>query len=968
MSVRIVGCCLAALLWLGSGTAAAQEASILGAVTDDTKAALPGVAVTATSLDNGRVFTAVSDERGEYRLRGLPPSRYKVQAELTGFSTVVVPEVELLVGQNRTVPFTMKLASLEETVTVTGESPLVDISSTQVGGNVDRRQMEELPLQGRNWMELAMQVRGVIANAVDNTPGVRDRQFQLNLDGQEITQQVAGGGFGQPRFSREAIAEFQVVTNLFDITQGRSLGMQVQAISRSGTNNVAGSVYGYFRDDSLNAKDFIAGRVLPYSNQQIGGAIGGPIIRDRLHYFLSYERENEPNTIITSPPGLPSQSFSFDTKTVQNSFLGRGDWQMKPQDHMTVRASYWDWGNPFTQVAGTEHPSQAADRSRRAVNVVGTWSKVLSSTKLQEVRLGYTHFDWKNLLAVSALANTPNYVFPALTVGQRRNYPQEFYQNTWSGRYDLNWTINSHDMKIGAEYLRWHDTGQWQLLSRGEFIFTSNPADLDRRFPADAWNDPSRWDVTGLDAFVQRYDLNFGDWTIDIPRPTVALWFGDTWRTNNQLTVNYGVRWDADWGALDPPDVTSPVTFNPRGGNQYSDIDLQPGEKLYPGGLRDINNIAPRGGFNWNVGGKGNLVVRGGSGLYFSIPDSNTTFSQQSFNAQRILVNSFPYDGQPNFVQDPTRGRTQEDYINGVYPLPAQSPRVIAHDYLMPYTWQSTIGAQGQLADVWGIEGDYTYWKGYNFARQRDPNLFFNPVTGYSLNPTTAGRPDPAYGVIQWLEANGKADYGAVSMALNRRYRNNWQASLSYTLLLFMNDNTTNFQYQGDNPFNPDAEWARSTEFQRHTLRLNGIWRLKYDFSVSGAYLYGSGNYYQTNFAANPFGHGGVTRYVTVPTTVSADVADRFDGPTSFSAGDVIPRNALLGQPLHRVDLRLSKDLNLPRGVKVTGIAEVFNLFNHENYGAYNGQVNSTTFGAPRQNLLNAYQPRVMQLAFRVGF
>ena len=968
MAIRIVGFCLAAMAWLGSGTAAAQEATILGTVTDETRAALPGVTITATGIDTGRVFTAISDDRGEYRLRGLPPARYKVQAELTGFSTVIVAEVELLVGQNRTVPFAMKVASLEETVTVTGESPLVDISSTQVGGNVDRRQMEELPLQGRNWMELAMQVRGVTANAVDNTPGVRDRQFQLNLDGQEITQQVAGGGFGQPRFSREAIAEFQVVTNLFDITQGRSLGMQVQAISRSGTNNLVGSVYGFFRDDSLNAKDFIAGRVLPYSNQQIGGAIGGPIIRDRLHYFLSYERENEPNTIITSPPGLPSQSFSFDTKTVQNSFLGRGDWQMKPQDHMTVRASYWDWGNPFTQVSGTEHPSQAADRSRRAVNVVGTWSKVLTSTKLQEIRVGYTHFDWKNLLAIPALADTPNYVFPALTVGQRRNYPQEFYQNTWSARYDLNWTVNSHDMKFGAEYLQWHDTGQWQLLSRGEFVFTRNPPDLDRRFPADAWDDPTRWDVTGLDGFVQRYDLNFGDWTIDIPRPTVALWFGDTWRMNNQLTVNYGVRWDADWGALDPPYVTSPITFNPRGGNQYGDIDLTPGEKLYPGGLQDINNIAPRGGFNWNVGGKGNLVIRGGSGLYFSIPDSNTTFSQQSFNADRILVNSFPYDGLPGFVQDPTRGRTEEDYINGVYPLPAQSPRVIAHDYQMPYTWQSTVGAQGQVAEVWGIEADYTYWKGYNFARQRDPNLYYNPVTGYSLNPTTSGRPDPAYGVIQWLEANGKADYGAISTAVNRRYRNNWQASLSYTLLLFMHDNTTNFQYQGNNPFDPEAEWARSTEFQRHTLRLNGIWRLKWDVSLSGAYLYGSGNHYQTNFAANPFGHGGVTRYVTVPTTVSESVADRFDGPTSFAIGDVVPRNALRGFPLHRVDLRLSKDVNLPGGMKVTGIAEVFNLFNHENYGAYNGQVNSTTFGDPRQNLLNAYQPRVVQLAFRVGF
>ena len=139
MGIRMVGLCLAMVAWLGSGTAAAQDASILGAVTDETKGALPGVTVTATAIETGRVFTAVSDERGEYRLRGLPPARYKVTAELTGFSTVVVADVEVLVGQNRTVPFTMKVASLEETVTVTGESPLVDISSTQVGGNVDRR-------------------------------------------------------------------------------------------------------------------------------------------------------------------------------------------------------------------------------------------------------------------------------------------------------------------------------------------------------------------------------------------------------------------------------------------------------------------------------------------------------------------------------------------------------------------------------------------------------------------------------------------------------------------------------------------------------------------------------------------------------------------------------------------------------------------------------------------------------------
>ena len=261
MRMRVASLLVFSALTFLPAPAFAQEASLIGAVVDGTKAALPGATITATLIDTGRAISTVSDERGEYRLRGLAPGRYKVQAELSGFSTVIIPDIELLVGQNRSLPFQMQVASVSETLTVTGESPLVDISSTQVAGNVDRRQMEELPLQGRNWMELAMQVKGITANAVDTTPGVRDRQFQLNLDGQEITQQVAGSGFGQPKFSREAIAEFQVVTNLFDITQGRSLGIQVQAISRSGTNNYDGSVYGYFRDDKWNAKDFIANRV-----------------------------------------------------------------------------------------------------------------------------------------------------------------------------------------------------------------------------------------------------------------------------------------------------------------------------------------------------------------------------------------------------------------------------------------------------------------------------------------------------------------------------------------------------------------------------------------------------------------------------------------------------------------------------------------------------------------------------------
>src|SRR5262249_2744094 len=161
------------------------------------------------------------------------------------------------------------------TITVRSEAPLVDLTRSQVASNIDRRQMAELPLQGRNWQELALMIKGITANNVTNTPGVSDDQFQMNLDGRQITQRVAGSGCGQPKMSREAIAEFQVVTNLYDITQGRSTGVQVQAISRAGTNDFHGGTFGYFRSDRFNAADPVKGTVLPYEDQQAGFTFGG---------------------------------------------------------------------------------------------------------------------------------------------------------------------------------------------------------------------------------------------------------------------------------------------------------------------------------------------------------------------------------------------------------------------------------------------------------------------------------------------------------------------------------------------------------------------------------------------------------------------------------------------------------------------------------------------------------------------
>ena len=962
--------CIAVWIVLAAAASArAQQASIIGAVTDETRAVLPGVTVTATAVSSGAQYTATTDEKGEYRLPTVPAGIYRLQAVLAGFSTVVLERVELLVGQHATIPFTMKLAQVSETVTVSGQSPLVDTASSQVSGNVDRRQMEELPLAGRNWMELSLQVKGITANAVDTRPGVGDDSaFQLNLDGQQITNKVASSGFGQPKFSREAIAEFQIVTNLFDITQGRSTGVQVQAISKSGSNTMSGSLYGYFRDNKLNSADFVAGQVLPYENQQVGGALGGPIVKDKWHFFASYEYEREPNTVFFKPVNLPSQSFAYPDKQINNSFLARADQNLSSKSHLSYRYSFWDFDRPFDKQ--TEHPTQSAARTRHADNFLVSWSHVRGDRKVEELRVGYNTFGWTNGLGIGDLQTespagwsgpgTPSFNFINGTIGPPQNFPQRFKQRMVTARYDLTWNKVSHELKIGGEFLGWKDTGEWHLAERGVFNFRANPPDLDARFPVNAADNPAAWNIQGLDAFATNFLQNSGNWNVDIPRPTYAVWLGDNWRVNSSLTLNLGIRYDLDQRATDPPDTTNTRVFAPLNG------------PLFESGIHDNNNVAPRAGFAWNIGGKNDLVIRGGSGLYYGTIISNITFSQQSFG-NRIIVNSFSNDNQPGWVLNPTRNFTAEQIRSGAVP---QAPRVIAHDFQFPVDWQSSIGFQKQITNVLGFEMDLTHWREYNRSRARDLNMVADPATGY---PAAGAVADPAWGPILWLESHGKADYLALSNGITRRFANKFQAGLTYTLMIYANDNqpTNAFGPNADNPLNIDdpSEWARSQEFQRSTLHLNGIWAPGWGLTFSGAYQYGSGNYYSTSVGGNPYGKNraalGLTNrlYIgTAPAVINTTLAgDRYDGPTTLSPGDRVPRNALRGDPIHKVDLRATKSVKL-RGVQLQGIAEVFNVFNHANYGAYNAVVTSATFGAPQQNNSNTYRPRTGQLAFRIGF
>jgi Carboxypeptidase regulatory-like domain/TonB dependent receptor len=1003
---------LVALLCLVASAARAQEGSIIGTAVDDTKAVLPGVNVTATDQETGRTSSAITNERGEYRLLKLLPGKYTVQAELAGFSSVVLKDIELLVGNNLTIPFVMKLAQVSETLTVIGETPLVDVSSSQVAGNVDRRQMEELPLQGRNWMELSKLVKGITANDVTNQPGVtRDDDFQLNLDGQQITQKIAGSGFGQPRFSRESIAEFQIVTNLFDVTQGRSTGIEVQAISRSGTNKSAGSVYGFFRSDKWNAPDPVANKVLPYQNQQVGGALGGPIVRDKIHYFASYEYEREPGTISTTPAifqlaGQAPITFEIPYKNTQKSLLVRVDDQLSAKDRLTVRGSRWDWENPFILTAGN-HPSNSSIQTKNAMNVVAIWNKVVSDNKVQEVRLGYNNFDWTNN-PQPGLENTIQYDFSGgISVGKPYNYPQLFHQNNFESRYDLNWHHNTHDVKIGGEYLYVKHTGTWYIQRVGRMSFVSNPSPalLNQIFPAGAWNDPTKWNLSLLPiAAIREFDPNYhsGDWGIDVPRPTWAVWIGDNWHLNNKLTINYGVRWDDDYNVANPPDVVlNSIPIDNRASQAPTAIPGMTSTDIgFKDNIRDNKNVAPRVGFTYNVGGGNDLVVRGGTGLYYSTPVSNMTFSPQIYS-QMITAAFLPpasgacADGS-QWVTNPSCG--VKDFNQAKAAAPAQSPRVISPDYKNPVTWQSSIGFQKQINTVTAFEADLTHFNEYHDTRTIDPNLFYNAATGYNLNPAAVNglpnRPNTGYTQVAYFVSTGHRDQTLLSMGLNRRFRNNFQSGVTYAYMFSMHDDG-NIGYTSPGQNNQfdylDGEYATSLDFQRNTLRLWTLYRFPLDISASVSYFYGSGNRFAASISGQPYGKpgtnrlnltaaGGATNAIVIPTTATLangdviEIASRFHDVSTIPSGYVIARDALDGLPLHKVDLRVTKDFKIAGATKISLIGEVYNLFNHHNYGSYNTQLNATVpattaiFGQPVQNLGNAYVPRQAQLAFRVGF
>ena len=950
----------------------AQEATLTGTIADTTGGVLPGVVVRAVHTESGNSFETVSDSGGLYRL----PVRigsYVLTAELPGFATVTRTGLELLAGQQAAVNLQMTPASVQESITVTGEAPLVNTTSSSLGKAIDRHQMEDLPINGRNWVDLAMMAPGSRLNASTEEPGtqvgtVGVGTFQLNLDGMQVTQNQTSG-FGQPHYSKDAIADFEFISGRFDATQGGSMGLQVNAVSKSGSNISSGSFSGYFRSDNFVAKDFVQNRVLPYSDQQLSATYGGPILRDRLHYFINYEHERQPQTVTYSSP---YPAFNIDQYGVNGEDKGgvKIDLQNGQHTHLSVSAHGYgrlEPNDPRYTGGATKGPFSQITTHRHSNDYGAVLSSVLSNRALNTLSGGYMGFFW----TLDSTLPYPNHPYPGLTtgspiytmrgytIGQGQPFAHEFEDvENYSVKDNFVYSFSAlghHDVKLGGMYSRQENPVFLCVQCQGVYDMTGGPvpANIQSLFPV--WNDPTTWNVNALASITRSYTLGVGTMSTNAPTNTIGTWLQDDWRLTSSLTLNLGLRYDLASGTY-APNVSIPPF-------------------LASGRPTDKNNLGPRVGFTEALTER--TVLRGGFGRYFADIGANraywTNLAGQTASIQ--VLN----DGRADFVTNPFNGPnpTYEQVLaklcsnsNGAAGCLRRTITSTLSGSVndIPYSWQGSLGGQRQISNDLEVDADYLFTGQRGLLVGINRNLAYDPATGTNYPFTDVSHsPYPLWGPVTQQYNIGQSNYHSLQMSITKRMSHHWQASATYLLSYQKNLQTAPILPGCDYVTTLDAnrqpvcnvpvqlaadiaqEWYLSPD-QRHRATANLIWDLGHETQLSGKFLYGDNGWATPNSG------------VDVRQTGSTG------GTRLLANGTLIPRNSFDIPSIYKVDLRLQHRFVLSHRLKIEAIAEVFNVFNHTNLVTYTTNLSSAAFGKPSGDTNIDYQPRMAQFGFRTSF
>ncbi len=951
------------------------SATLNGTVTDPSGSAVPNAKITLTNTATGLTRTTQSNDAGLYSFVRVPVGVYDLTVEATGFRTSKRTGISLAVGAVATLDVGLEIGATQETVTVSAtDAPLIETTRSQTSTVINERAVAELPLNGRNFLDIAVSTPGVTRDPTRTGDlsfgGQRGTSNSLLVDGADSNNVFfmqstgrAGTGRNPYSFSQDAVQEFQVNTSGYNAEIGRAGGGVINVITKSGTNDVHGTVFEFYRDKALNANTWENNRRgIPkraYHFNQFGGNIGGPIVKNKIFFFFDYDgqRNTTPNPVFlqVAPPSdaLSQQAFqslqkylgAYSNGLNNDVYLGKVDWDLTGRQRLSVRYN----ANRFVgQNFENSGPASALEHTGNSDvttdNLAASHTFVINPTTVLESRFAFTRDDepgFANSSAPEAVIRQNGTT--VLSIGRNSFSPRYTNDRTYQWLESLSRVLGRHSLKFGADLSFDRIANFFPGNFSGSYVFNSY-ADF-------AANNPF--------SFTQAFAGPGTDGPLSQPNVgEYAFYAQDSWRITDKLTLNYGLRYDYF-------NYAQPKVKNPDPGLAALNLDTS---RIH----LDSNNLAPRFGFAYKLDRNGATVVRGGYGMYYGRTPSILTGTAITTNG--IQVQSYTlFSGIPTYpnilAAPPPLSRTPDIFL-------------FANNYVQPLTHQWSLNIDRQLGRNYALTVGYLGVRGEHLSRTRDINLLPAVAVQGSFadgTPVTffrhPGRANPNFGRISLVDSGADSIYHGGFIQLTKRFSHNFQVQTSYTFSKVIDDDPdqtsvvvgTDDAKNAQDTLQPNLERGRGNADIRHRFVLSGVWNIDYANSLQNGILRALLRGYElstitTVQSGRPF-----------TATVGADVNN--DGNTRTDRPPYVGRNTINGPNFADVDLRFSREIGLYERLRMRLIFEAFNLTNRVNFDTilatqYNFNATTRVF-SPASTFLQpstTIAPRILQLAAKITF
>lgn len=967
--------------------ALAQQATatLSGRVVDQQGAVITGAAVTAKQLATGTERETQTNDEGLFVLPNLPPGEYRVYIRSTNFLTREY-QAALQVGQSVTLDTTLEVAGLSGgTASATvADVDLINKTTSFVDGVVNRRVVENLPLNGRNFLELALLVPGnapapnfdptKTETVLISSAGQIGRGGSVTIDGADNNDDVVGGSL--INVTQEAVQEFQIATNRFSAEQGRSGSSIINIVTKSGGNDYHGSGSFFFRDRKLQGLPATFDRsnpTPPFDREQYAFAVGGPVKKDRLYWFGAFEYRNQDGAVLVGQrdPAARTITRSFATAPLNDLLAtGRGDWVVSNQDRLSFRYSIErvdsTTASSLIRAIGSASERQASKNHYQAFST--NYTRVFSPTTVNDFDFSVTNFINRTVPVTPG----PQLTFPSLQDGASFRVPQQTRMNRLQFGDTFTWVKGAHTLKVG---------GQVQRID-ADFnlgVFQSGRIELVEDFATFDHNGDGRVDDNDL-LFAVTLRSGKPETPLIIPNNDnnfFAFFVQDDWRVTPRLALNLGLRYelDTDVKNVSRTDELNPLILPFLSGSRH----------------RDKNNFGPRVGFNWSPGDR--LSVHGGYGIYYDRITLEIQSLERGLDGRALPIevragNIFFLD--PATGQFPPFAPTISNPFTG-FVLPgagAGGINIIDNRMQNPMVQQMNVGIQSELARDFALRVDYLHNFGTHFIIGRRIGTVFNPVVG---------GPDSVVN----LESSVKTKYDGLLVSLEKRFANRYQLRASYTLAKafnYANDDQIPFANGPIDPNNLQLEYGPTPNDQRHRFTFSGVFELPAGFLLAPIWTIASG------VPMDILLPDGSSRIPTLQRNAGGRLFHTGAELNAFirevNAGGGIGGNPLplvsddarFNDRFNSLDLRLSKRFRFGERAQLEPIVEMFNVFNVTNVLGvstvnYSGRANvlvrdsndpaspgflkSSSFGqavTTAGGVFGSGGPRAVQLAVRFSF